>query len=659
MSNVDQLCVNALRFLSAEAVQAANSGHPGLPLGAAPMAYALWDRVLRHNPANPKWFNRDRFILSAGHGSALLYSLLHMTGYDLPIEEIKNFRQWESKTPGHPEFGHTPGVEATTGPLGQGFSMGVGMAMAERFLAAKFNTPECNVVDHYTYAIVSDGDLMEGVASEAASLAATQKLGKLIYLYDDNEISIEGSTDLAFTECVATRFEGYGWQVLSVEDGNDVDAIEAAVLEAQKDTERPSIIAIKTIIGYGSPKAGTAKAHGEPLGAEALAATKEALGWPAEPAFYVPDEAYDHMRKALDAGAAAEADWSALVEKFAAENAELAAAFNLCVNDELPEDWDANIPVFDAADATRSSSGKALNAIAKRVPNLIGGSADLAPSNKTDIDNSEAACAETPGGRKIHFGVREHAMAAALNGMALHGGVIPFGGTFLVFADYMRGALRLAALMQTHVTYVLTHDSIGVGEDGPTHQPIETVASLRSIPGFTVLRPADPNETAAAWRVAMERRGPVALALTRQKLPVIDPNSCPLNEGVARGAYIVADVDSPDIILIGTGSEVQHCVAAQSALAEKGVNARVVSMPSWELFEEQPCEYKKSVLAPSVPKLAIEAGISMGWHKYVGCDGAIIALDHFGASAPGDLVMEKFGFTAENVTAKALELLQK
>ncbi|HCU37234.1 MAG TPA: transketolase [Armatimonadetes bacterium] len=659
MNQIDELCINTLRFLSADAVQEANSGHPGLPLGAAPMAYTLFDRVMRFDPADPGWINRDRFILSAGHGSALLYALLHSYGYDLPLEQVRNFRQWESLTPGHPEYGLTPGVEATTGPLGQGFAMGVGMAMAERFLAAQFNTSEQAVIDHYTYAIVSDGDLMEGISAEAASLAGHQKLGKLIYLYDDNSISIEGSTDLAFTEDVCARFAAYGWHVQTVADGNDVDAIEAAVKAAQTETGKPSLIAVKTHIGYGSPKQDSAKAHGEPLGDDDLAATKEKLGWPVEPRFHVPEDAAAHMLEAGRRGGQLHKQWNQMLEAYRAAAPEQGATFDLCVTGQLPAGWDEALPVFEAGggDATRNSSGKVLNALAGVLPTLIGGSADLAPSNKTMLDGFDAADAEHPGGRNFHFGVREHAMGAAVNGMALHGGVIPYGGTFLVFSDYVRPSLRLASLMQTHAVFVFTHDSIGVGEDGPTHQPIEHVMSLRAIPELLVLRPADPNETAAAWRVAIERGGPACLMLTRQKLPTLDPAAHDITGGVAKGAYVLRAATSPDIVLIATGSEVSLALKAAEELAAQGIEASVVSMPSWELFEEQDDEYRKSVLPCGVPRVSIEAGTTLGWQRYVGLEGDAIGLDRFGASAPGDEVMEKLGLNVENVVCRVKKLL--
>lgn len=663
MTERDLLCINTLRFLAVDAVEQAKSGHPGLPLGAAPMAYALWDRVLKHNPADPRWFNRDRFILSAGHGSALLYALLHCYGYDLSLEEVKNFRQWQSKTPGHPEYGHTPGVEATSGPLGQGFTMGVGMAMAERYLAAQFNDAAgTELVNHYTYALVSDGDLMEGIASEAASLAGTLKLGKLIYLYDDNEISIEGRTDLAFTENVGARFEAYHWQVLRVPDGNDVDAIAARIAEAQAETTRPSLIIISTHIGYGSPKEDTAAAHGEPLGAEALAATREKLGWPAE-MFHVPAEALGHMRQALDRGASAQLEWESRLAQLKQTKPEVAERFERLIKGELPEDWDDAVPEFNSADgdqATRSASGTVLNALGKNLENLIGGSADLAPSNKSDLKGCgeygvDCLCC----GRNIHFGVREHAMGGIVNGMALHGGVIPYGATFLVFADYVRPSLRLAALMGTHSLFIFTHDSIGVGEDGPTHQPIEHLASLRAIPGFEVWRPADANETAVAWRQAILRRRPGMLALTRQNLPTLDLDKYPVTEGAARGGYVLAEAEggSAQVALLATGSEVALALAAREALAGEGIAARVVSLPCWEVFAEQEAEYRAAVIPAGLPKVGIEAGSSMGWRDFVGCEGALITIDRFGASAPAKKVFQEYGFTVENVVATVKELL--
>lgn len=669
MNNLDELCINTLRFLAVDAVQEADSGHPGLPLGAAPMAYVLWDRFLRHNPKNPNWPNRDRFVLSAGHGSALLYGLLYMTGYDLPLEQIKNFRQWQSMTPGHPEADCAPGVEVTTGPLGQGFAMGVGMAIAERFLAAQFNTPategsrEFKVVDHYTYAICSDGDLMEGISSEAASLAGFLRLGKLIYLYDDNDISIEGSTDLTFTEDVGRRFEAYGWHVLHVQDGNDLAAIESAIHQAQAEPARPSLIITRTHIGYGSPLQDTEEAHGAPLGAEGVAETKQNLDWPQEPPFYVPDEAREYIQQVIERGARFEADWEALLKDYRQAYPDLAQTFDQVIHGQLPADWDTDIPVFDPDNgpiATRNASGEVLNAIVERLPTLLGGSADLAPSNITDLKGYSDFGPDQPGGRNIHFGVREHAMGSIVNGMARHGGVIPFAATFLVFSDYMRPALRIAAMMKADAIFIFTHDSIGLGEDGPTHQPVEHLMSLRMIPNMTVIRPADANETAAAWRVAIERKGPVALALTRQKLPVLDGQRYSIAEGLPRGAYVLAeaDADKPDLILIATGSEVHLALQAREQLAVQEVQVRVVSMPCWELFEEQSEEYRQQVLPAEVPKLAVEAGVTVGWERYVGREGAIIGLDRFGASAPGNVAMEKLGFNVDNVVKQAMALLQ-
>jgi transketolase len=646
-------------MLAADAVERAKSGHPGLPLGAASVAYVLWDRFLSHNPADPVWPNRDRFVLSAGHGSALLYALLHLTGYEIAVEDLQNFRQWGSRTPGHPEYHPAIGVECTTGPLGQGASMAVGMALAERYLAARFNRPGFEVVDHFTYALVSDGDLMEGVASEAASLAGHLRLGKLIYLYDDNHVSIEGDTAITFTEDVGARFAAYGWHVLRVEDGSDLSSVDAAISKARQETVRPSLIMARTHIGYGSPKQDSAKAHGEPLGADALKATKDNLGWPQSPMFFVPDKARAHLRQAVDRGRAAQESWQKSVAAYRSKYPQEAEILERELRGELQNDWDAEIPVFKPADgpmATRAASGKTLNALAARVSNLLGGSADLAPSNNTIIAASSDQSAANPTGRNIRFGVREHAMGAIVNGMALHGGVIPYAGTFLVFADYMRPSLRLAALMGCHSIFIFTHDSIGVGEDGPTHQPVEQVASLRAIPGFTVIRPADANETAAAWRLALKLKKPVALALTRQNLPVLDPDRFNTREGLSRGAYVISHgADHPDLLLLATGSEVHLALEAQQRLAaEKGVNARVISMPSWELFMEQSQAYRDEVLPKAMKKrLAIEAGSPMGWREWIGDEGAAIAIDHFGASAPGPEVFKRFGFTVERVMEAA------
>ncbi len=663
--NLHQVCINTLRILAADAIQAAKSGHPGLPLGAAPMAYVLWTKFLRYNPANPCWPNRDRFVHSAGHGSALLYALLHLTGYDISLEDVKRFRQWESKTPGHPEYCLECGIEATTGPLGQGFGMGVGMALAERFLADQFNRADYPLVDHFTYAIVSDGDLMEGVACEAASLAGHLKLGKLIYLYDDNHITIEGDTALTFTENVQGRFEAYGWHVQRVQDGNDIDDIEDAIRKARLETERPSLIMIRTHIGFGSPKQDSASAHGEPLGEEALKATKEAFSWPTEPPFHIPDEAVSQFSLALDRGSKLETEWQAMFGAYRTEFSSEAESFELQFRGELPHDWNADIPLYkpeDGAIATRVASGKILNAIAKRVPNVLGGSADLAPSTKTLIAGASDQAVDSHGGRNVHFGIREHAMAAMVNGMALHGGVIPYGSTFLIFSDYLRPSLRVAALMNVHSIFVFTHDSIAVGEDGPTHQPVEHLASLRAMPNFVVIRPADANETAAAWRIALHRSGPVALILSRQNLPILDQGRYASASGLEKGAYIVSDVEGkPDILLIATGSEVHLALQAQEKLtAEKGIQARVISMPCWELFLEQPQDYRDFVLPPEVKaRLAIEAGSSMGWAQWVGDQGAIIGVDRFGTSAPGPEVLRRYGFSVENVVARAEALVKR
>jgi transketolase len=664
-AKLDQLCVNTIRMLAVDAVEKAKSGHPGMPMGAAPMAYVLWTRFLKHSPANPQWPDRDRFVLSAGHGSMLLYSLLHLTGYDLPLEELQRFRQWGSRTPGHPEYRLTPGVETTTGPLGQGFANGVGMAIAEAFLAERFNRPGHAIVDHYTYAIVSDGDLMEGVASEAASLAGHLQLGKLIYLYDDNGISIDGPTDLAFTEQVGRRFEAYGWHVQEVEDGNDLRAIATAIKAAQAERVRPSLIIVHTHIAYGSPgKQDTAEAHGAPLGPEEVKRTKEFLGWPQEPLFYIPEEALAVFRQAVARGRAWEAEWQARLQAYGTEFPELAEEWQRTIRRELPPGWRASLPTFgpkDGAMATRVASGRVLNALAPVLPELIGGSADLTPSNNTYLRDGGEFDAKNRAGRNLHFGVREHAMGAILNGMALHGGVIPYGGTFLIFSDYMRPAIRLAALSEVPVIYVFTHDSVGLGEDGPTHQPVEHLAALRAIPQLTVIRPADANETAVAWRVALEhRQGPVALALTRQNLPVFDRAAMAAADGLERGAYVLVDAPDgrPDIILIATGSEVALAVEARQRLAEQGIRARVVSMPSWELFERQPKAYRDEVLPPALSKrLAIEAGAPQGWHYYVGPEGAVLGLTRFGASAPGAVALENLGFNVANVVALALHIL--
>ena len=680
-ASLDELGVNALRFLSVDAVQKANSGHPGLPLGAAAMAYVLWTRFLKHHPAHPGWFDRDRFVLSAGHGSMLLYSLLHLSGYALPLEQLKQFRQWGSMTPGHPERGLTPGVETTTGPLGQGFGNGVGMAMAEAHLAARYNRPGFEVVDHDTYGIVSDGDLMEGIASEAASLAGHLQLGKLIYLYANNHVTLSAGTAITFTEDCARRFRAYGWHTRTVERGNDLAAIEHALRSARAERHRPSLILVRTHLGFGSPhKQDTFEAHGSPLGAEEVRLTKQNLGWPAEPPFYVPQPVRAHFREALGRGERAEAEWNARFSAYALAFPELARELQQLMRGELPAGWDADIPRFPAdakGMATRVASGKIMNAIAPRLPALIGGSADLDPSTHTalkgfgDFEPSGAAPADTQGsdgggwsyaGRNLHFGVREHAMGSIMNGLAAHGGTVPFGSTFLVFSDYMRPPIRLAAMMGLHVIYVFTHDSIALGEDGSTHQPVEQLAGLRAIPRLIVIRPGDANETAVAWRLALATRDrPVALILTRQDVPTLDRSQFATADGLQRGAYILSDAPNgkPDLILIASGSEVALIVAARQKLLEKNVQARVVSMPSWELFEGQAGEYRNSVLPPAVgARLAVEAGVSQGWHRYVGSRGDVLAVDRYGASAPGDVLMREYGFTVDKVCARALALLE-
>ncbi len=665
-TDLDRRCINTLRTLAMDAVQKADSGHPGMPMGMADAAYVLWTRFLTHDPKDPSWPNRDRFVLSAGHGSMLLYSLLHLTGYDLPLEELQAFRQLGSQTPGHPEHGLTPGVETTTGPLGQGFANGVGMAIAERFLAATFNRSGFPVVDHTTYGIVSDGDLMEGISHEAASLAGHLGLGKLIYFYDDNDISIEGSTEIAFTECVPDRFRAYGWFVQEI-DGHDVDAVEEAITAAHGEVERPSLIVCHTHIAYGSPnKEDDAAAHGAPLGEEEVRRTKERLGWPPDAQFLIPDEVLKVFRQAVDEGQRAHRAWQALFDRYAETRADAAAQLERLWSGEVPDGWQSAVPTFAPEDgpmATRKASGAVLNAIADSLPTLMGGSADLAPSNKTMLKGYDGFQDETPGGRNMHFGVREHAMGGILNGMALHGGVIPYGGTFLVFTDYMRPSIRLAALMELPVVYVWTHDSVWIGEDGPTHQPVEHLASLRAIPNLDVIRPADANETAAAWRAALERRdGPTGLVLTRQALPVFDRSKLASADDVGRGAYVIREAPdgSPELILVATGSEVALVMEAQELLAERGVQARVVSMPSWKRFEEQPTSYRNGVLPPDIPaRLAVEAAAPLGWDRYVGPQGAVIGMERFGASAPYQALMEAFGFTAEDVAERAVEVLER
>jgi len=682
LDQLDQLSINTIRFLSVDAVEKANSGHPGLPMGAAPMAYVLWTRFLKHNPTNPDWADRDRFVLSAGHGSMLLYSLLYLTGYDLPLEQIKQFREWGSTTPGHPEHGLTPGVEVTTGPLGQGFANGVGMAIAEDYLAARYNRSGHQIVNHYTYALVSDGDLMEGVSAEAASLAGHLKLGRLIYLYDDNHITLSAATHITFTEDRAMRFEAYGWHTQTVENGNDLSAIELALRAAQAEKDRPSLILVRTHIGYGSPhKEDTFAAHGSPLGPEEVKLTKQALGWPLDPPFCIPDRALARFRQAVENGKQAEAEWQVRFSEYAKAFPDLAQEYQQGIAGDLPEGWDTGIPIFPADQkgmATRVASGKVLSAIGPKLPSLVGGSADLDPSTHTaltamgDFENPSGESGNLQGstgggwsyaGRNLHFGVREHAMGSIANGLAVHGAIIPFAATFLIFSDYMRPPIRLAALMEQRVIFVFTHDSIALGQDGPTHQPIEQLASLRLIPHLIVIRPCDANETAVAWRIAIETRNrPVALILTRQDVPTLDRRQFAAAEGLRRGAYVLADAPNgkPDIILIGTGSEVSVIIAACHRLTEKEVNVRIVSMPSWELFDAQPKSYRDSVLPPSVRvRLAVEAGVSQGWCKYVGDEGDVIGVGRFGASAPGEVMMREYGFTAENICERALDLVKR
>ncbi len=680
--DLDQLCINTLRMLCIDMIQEANSGHPGMPMGAAPMAYVLWTRFLKHNPRNPGWPDRDRFVLSAGHGSALLYSLLHLSGYDLSLEEIKRFRQWGSRTPGHPEYGETPGVESTTGPLGQGIANAVGMAIAERHLASLFNRPGFEIVDHQTFAIVSDGDLMEGVASEAASLAGHLGLGKLICLYDDNAITLGGTSQLTLTEKISGRFEAYGWHVQSVADGNDVEAITQAIAAAQEETARPSLIAVKTRIGYGSPhKEDTFEVHGSPLGAEEVAATKKNLGWPLEPRFHIPPEAAAQWGRVLVKGQQSEEEWKAKMESYGKAYPDLFQQWDQWTCSHPSAGWEKDIPSFPPDPqgmATRSAGGKVMNAIAARLPWLIGGSADLNPSTNTALkgrgnfqpprsEERSIQGSETGpwsyGGANLYFGVREHGMGSILNGMALHGGILPYGSTFFVFSDYMRPSIRLAAIMKLHLIYVFTHDSIAVGEDGPTHQPIEHLAGLRAIPGLTVIRPADANEAAEAWRTAIcHKEGPVALIMTRQVLPIIDRQRYTPAKELRRGAYILAEASPslPDLILIATGSEVHPALAAYEKLKAEGCRVRLVSMPSWELFEKQPEEYRHQILPPAAPlRISIEAGSTQGWHKYVGSSGEVIGIDRFGASAPGKVLLEKFGFAPENIVKKAKRLLSR
>jgi transketolase len=663
---LDELCINTLRFLAVDAVEKAKSGHPGAPLGSAPMAYVLWDRFLKYNPKDPEWLNRDRYVLSAGHGCALLYSLLHVTGFDLSLEDLKQFRQWGSRTPGHPEYEKAPGVEATTGPLGQGFANSVGMAIAEVALSARFNRPGYPIVDHFTYVQASDGDLMEGISSEAASLAGHLRLGKLIVLYDNNSISIEGPTSLAFTEDRTARFTAFGWHTQEIYDGNDIESMAAALDAARGARDRPSFISIRTHIGYGSPhKQDTGSAHGEPLGEEEVRLTKENLGWPLEPTFYIPDEAIEHFREAVARGQAIQTEWQRLFQRYSEEYPEPAAEFHRVTQGKLPDNWDEDLPLFKPSDgpmATRKASGRAINAIASSLPELMGGSADLSPSTKTIMEGAKDFEADCPEGRNMHFGVREHSMGAILNGMALHKGIIPYGATFLIFSDYMRPPMRLAAMNKLPVIYVFTHDSIGLGEDGPTHQPVEQLLGLRSIPHMTVIRPADANETSAAWRVAIQHKdGPVALVLTRQSLPVLDPLKFHyIREGIKFGGYILSrtrDDRKPDAVLVATGSEVHLVLAVQEKLSEDHAHVQVVSLPSWNLLQKQPQQYLDELFPPGVPILAVEAGTPLGWRPYIGEGVNVIGVDRFGASAPGDVVMKEYGFTAENVRNKMLEIL--
>lgn len=661
MNDIERLAVDAVRVLSMDAVQHANSGHPGAPMGLAPVGYVLFHRHLRHNPADPHWPDRDRFILSAGHASMLLYSLLHLSGYDVSEEDIRNFRQWGSPTPGHPEYGHTPGVEMTTGPLGQGVATSVGMALAERWLAGRFNRPGHEIVDHFTYALCSDGDLMEGVSHEAAALAGHQRLGKLIWVFDDNRITIEGDTALSSSTDQARRFEAYGWHVVHVHDGNDLEAIDLALKEAREETARPSLVVLRTVIGYGSPnKAGSESTHGSPLGADEVVATKEGLGYPSMDPFHVPPAALDHWRTCVRRGERFQEGWIARFAMYKAEYPDEAEEYLRMLDRALPEGWDAKVPDLsrvDAPDATRNWSGKVIQGIAAGLPGFVGGSADLGPSNKTDIKEAESLLPDTPTGRTVHFGVREHAMGAAMNGMALHGGLRPFGGTFLVFSDYMRPAIRLAALQGLPVTYVFTHDSIGLGEDGPTHQPVEHLASLRAVPGLMDLRPCDAAETEVAWRVAVERSdGPAFLSLSRQKVPVLDRRTLASAEGLRRGGYVLAEASggSPEAILIASGSEVPIALEARALLEEDGVPTRVVSLPSWFLFRQQDEAYRREVLPPDVTRrVSVEAAATFGWERWVGAAGVAVGLDRFGASAPAEVLYEKFGFTPEAVAAAA------
>jgi len=662
-SSIEQLSINTIRTLSIDAVQKANSGHPGMPLGCAPIAYLLYYKLMKHNPSNPKWINRDRFILSAGHGSMLLYSILHLSGYDVSIDDLKNFRQWNSKTPGHPEYGHTPGVETTTGPLGQGFATAIGMAVARDFLASLFNKDGYKLIDHFIYGICSDGDLMEGISHEAASFAGHHKLGKLIFFYDDNGISIDGKTSITYSDDVQKRFESYGWNVLRVNDVNDLSELETAAQQARNNSDKPTLIITKTHIGFGSPnKQDTSAAHGAPLGADEVKLTKKNLGWPYEEEFFVPAEVYEHFAGIKQCGKEAEEMWNKLFFSYKEKFPQEAELFENIFKNNFGNEWEEKIPVYTEAMATRAASGKVLNAIAKDLPTLIGGSADLAESNNTTLKDYKSFSAENRGGRNIHFGVREHAMGAMLNGMALYGGVIPYGATFLIFSDYLRPALRLSALMKLRTIFIFTHDSIGLGEDGPTHQPVEQLASLRAIPNITVIRPADANETAEAWKFAIKHSGgPVLLALTRQKLPCFDRNILSAAEHLHKGAYVLKETsENPDIILMASGSEVDLILRASEKLESEGIKVRVVSFPSWEIFEQQTDDYKKKIFPENVKlRLAVEAGVRQGWEKYIGEKGDVICMNSFGASAPDKVLFEKFGFNVENIVSKAKKLLSK
>ncbi|KSU85211.1 transketolase [Fictibacillus enclensis] len=661
-ASIDQLSINTIRTLAIDSIEKAKSGHPGMPMGAAPMAYSLWTKFMNHNPENPQWFNRDRFVLSAGHGSMLLYSLLYLSGYDLSMDDLKEFRQWGSKTPGHPEYRHTAGVDATTGPLGQGIAMAVGMAMAERHLAATYNKDGFEVVDHHTYSICGDGDLMEGVSAEAASLAGHLGLGKLVVMYDSNDISLDGDLHLSFSESVQDRFKAYGWQVIRVEDGTDLKEIENAIAEAKKDTKHPTLIEVKTVIGFGSPnKSGKSASHGAPLGSDEVKLTKAAYDWVFEEDFYVPDEVRDHFASVKEENQKKEAEWNDLFARYEKEHSEAAAQLKLAIDNKLPENFDANLPEFDKAIATRASSGNALNAFAQNIPWLFGGSADLAGSNNTMLKGETNFSREDYSGRNIWFGVREFAMGAAVNGMALHGGLKVFGATFFVFSDYLRPAIRLASIMGLPVTFVFTHDSVAVGEDGPTHEPVEQLASLRAMPGLSVIRPADAYESVAAWKLALESTDtPTALVLTRQALPILPGTKENAYENVKKGAYIISEAEgTPQAILLASGSEVSLAVEAQKSLKEEGINVSVVSMPSWDRFEQQSAEYKESVFPSSVrARLGIEMAASQGLHKYVGLEGDVLAIDKFGASAPGNKIIEEYGFTVENVSNKVKALLK-